>query len=171
MQIRAEGVRADRALEIPVRCRHDPHVDVNGLSRSNTLDLLILQDAQQLGLSFGRQVADLVQEQRPAVGNLELARFADDGAREGAPFVPEELALHERFGKRKHARTRSVCRHQLGGILRATLASIAVIAIGLSLLVGGGAVAAQYSRLLTKAEPGYGAQLRRRARAWRQRER
>ncbi len=45
------------------------------------------------------------------------------------------------------------------GILPATLASIAVIAIGLALLVGGGAVAAQYSRLLTKAEPGSGAQL------------
>jgi hypothetical protein len=45
------------------------------------------------------------------------------------------------------------------GILPAPLASIAVIAIGLSLLVGGGAVAAQYSRLLAKAEPRFAAEL------------
>jgi len=45
------------------------------------------------------------------------------------------------------------------GILPTPLASIAVIAIGLSLLVGGGTVVAQYSRLLARTEPGYNAQI------------
>lgn len=45
------------------------------------------------------------------------------------------------------------------GILPIPLASIAVIAIGLSLLVGGGTLAAQYSRLLARTEPGYAAQV------------
>lgn len=45
------------------------------------------------------------------------------------------------------------------GILPVPLASIAVIALGLSLLVGGGTLTAQYSRLLTRTEPGYGAQV------------
>jgi hypothetical protein len=41
----------------------------------------------------------------------------------------------------------------LVGVLPEALASVAVIAIGLSLLVEGGAVAAQYSRLLGKTAP------------------
>src|SRR5262249_38607547 len=45
------------------------------------------------------------------------------------------------------------------GILPVPLASVAVIAIGLSLLVGGGTVATQYSRLLARTEPGYAAQV------------
>jgi len=39
------------------------------------------------------------------------------------------------------------------GVLPAPLAAIAAIAIGLSLAIGGGSVASQYSRLLVKTEP------------------
>src|SRR5215472_5778179 len=45
------------------------------------------------------------------------------------------------------------------GVLPAPLAAIAVIAIGLSLVIGGGSVASQYSRLLIKTEPRQVAQL------------
>jgi len=45
------------------------------------------------------------------------------------------------------------------GIMPVALAAIAVIAIGLSLLVGGGTIAAQYSRLLTRTEPRHVAQV------------
>jgi hypothetical protein len=45
------------------------------------------------------------------------------------------------------------------GIFPVPLASIAVIALGLSLLVGGGTLAAQYSRLLSRTAPGYAAQV------------
>jgi len=45
------------------------------------------------------------------------------------------------------------------GVLPAPLAAIAAIAIGLSLIIGGGSVASQYSRLLVKTEPRQVAQL------------
>ena len=51
--------------------------------------------AQELGLERQRQLADLVEEQRPAVGLAEQARLRVVRAREGAPHVTEELALHE----------------------------------------------------------------------------
>jgi len=45
------------------------------------------------------------------------------------------------------------------GILPVPLASIAVIAIGFSLLIGGGSIAAQYTRLLTRTESPYTARI------------
>ncbi len=45
------------------------------------------------------------------------------------------------------------------GVLPAALGSVAVIAIGLSLLVEGGSVAAQYSRLLDRAPANFSARL------------
>lgn len=41
------------------------------------------------------------------------------------------------------------------GVLPEALASISAIAIGISLLIGGGTVASQYSKFLVRTEPGY----------------
>ena len=46
---------------------------VNGLVAADPFELLVLQDAQDLGLGQRRHVADFVQEQRAARGLLELA--------------------------------------------------------------------------------------------------
>jgi hypothetical protein len=40
---------------------------------ADTLNLPMLQGAQKLGLEFQRQLADLIEEQRAPVGDLELA--------------------------------------------------------------------------------------------------
>ena len=40
---------------------------------AESLDLPLLQDAEQLHLYFGRQLADFVQEQRRSMGHLEPA--------------------------------------------------------------------------------------------------
>src|SRR3989449_9067477 len=68
-------------------------VDLDRLRTADPLELLLLQDAQQLRLELERDLADLVEEQRAAVGHLEAADLLGDGAGEGAPLVPEELAL------------------------------------------------------------------------------
>ena len=60
----------------------------------------LLQDAQELALRRRRELADLVEEDRAAVGQLELAQPARGRAREGAPLVAEELALEQRLGNR-----------------------------------------------------------------------
>ena len=60
-------------------------------------DLAVLEHAQQLGLRGRRHFADFVQKERAAVGKLKAADAALGGSRESASFVPENLALHQRF--------------------------------------------------------------------------
>ena len=67
------------------------------------LELTLLQDAQQLGLHFRRDVADLVQEQRAAVRELETAGAACRRARERALLVSEQLALEQARRQRRGA--------------------------------------------------------------------
>ena len=47
-----------------------------------------------------RQVADLVEEQRAAVGQLEAPAALAVGAGEGAALVAEQLRLEQRLGQR-----------------------------------------------------------------------
>ena len=59
------------------------------------------QHAQQLGLAAEAQVADLVQKQRAAGGQLELALAALVGVGEGPFFVAEQFAFEQRLGDRR----------------------------------------------------------------------
>ena len=68
------------------------------LRAAEALELLLLQHAEQLGLQLRRDVADLVEEQRPLVGQLEAADLLADGAGEGALLVAEQLALQQPGG-------------------------------------------------------------------------
>src|SRR5207245_8524176 len=49
----------------------------------------------ELRLQLERNVADLVEEQRSPVRQLEPSDALPDGAREGAPLVAEQLALEK----------------------------------------------------------------------------
>jgi hypothetical protein len=60
------------------------------------LDLALLEHAQELGLKRGLQVADLVEKEGPAVGELEAPGLRLGRASEGALFVAEQLALDQR---------------------------------------------------------------------------
>src|SRR4029453_8273044 len=55
-------------------------------------------------------VADLVEEQRAAVGALEATLPTGDRPGERAPLVPEELGLQQRLGERTavHAHERTI---------------------------------------------------------------
>ena len=68
---------------------------LTGFFAADRIDLAFLQRAQKLDLRFERQLADLVEEQRAAVGLLELADAAVDGARERALLVAEQDALDQ----------------------------------------------------------------------------
>ena len=50
-----------------------------------------------------RDLADLVEEERAAVGLLEAALAARDGAGERALLVAEELALEERLARARRS--------------------------------------------------------------------
>ena len=71
----------DLLLEIAVRRGDDAHVDLDRLAAADPLELALLQDAQQLDLHVQRELADLVEEQRAAVGQLEPAQPARHRAR------------------------------------------------------------------------------------------
>ncbi len=95
VQVAAEGARGLLRHEIAVRRAHDPHIDGLGGRRADRHDLAGLQDPQELRLRLERHVADLVEEQRPAVRRTHEARLVAIRAREGPALVPEELALEE----------------------------------------------------------------------------
>ena len=99
-EVLAEAARRDLRLQVAVGGGDDPHVDLDGLLAADALELLLLQHAQQLELQAGRHVADLVEEQGAAVGQLEPAELALDGAGEGALLVAEQLGLEQRLGQR-----------------------------------------------------------------------
>ena len=84
-----------------MRRRHDAHVDRRRLRRADADDLVRLEHAQQLRLQLQRQLADLVEEHRAAVGALEHAGAPLGGAGERALLVPEQLRLDQR---RRHRR-------------------------------------------------------------------
>ncbi len=98
-QILAELAGADLAFEALVRGRDDPEVDFQALVAADALELLLLEDPEQLGLHGRGDVADLVEEDRPLVGQLEPAFPPGVGRGEGASLVAEEFALQERLGQ------------------------------------------------------------------------
>ena len=65
------------------------------------LDLPLLEHAQQLHLDVGRQVADLVEEDRRAIGQLEASDLPRERAGEGAFLAAEQLALDQGRGNRR----------------------------------------------------------------------
>ena len=101
VEVLAELARRDRGLQVAVRRRDDAHVDVQRHRAADALEPLLLERAQDLRLQRQRQLADLVEEQRAAVRELELARLARRRAGERALLVAEQLRLEQRLGNRR----------------------------------------------------------------------
>src|SRR5206468_184291 len=81
-----------------VRGGDDPDVAPDRVHAADPLELLHLEDTKQLRLQLQREIADLVQQQRAVVRELEPANPSRDGARERAALVSEELAVQEAGG-------------------------------------------------------------------------
>jgi hypothetical protein len=95
----SRGGRAvgDRTLEVAVGSSNEADV---GLERHRPAGPLVppfLQDAKELGLHGRRELADLVEEERPARRQLEAPGLPAVGAREGAALVTEEPGLCQRL--------------------------------------------------------------------------
>ena len=74
-----------------------------GRVAADAVELAVLEHAQQLHLRGGRHVADLVEEQRAAVGLLEAAGALAIGAGEGAALVTEQLGLEQRLRRARRS--------------------------------------------------------------------
>ena len=101
VEVFAEALLLDRALEIAIRRGDDAHVDCHLGARAERAHLPLLEHAEDLRLERHRHVADLVEEERPASRLDEEAgpRFARVGER--ATGVSEQLALEERLRHRR----------------------------------------------------------------------
>src|SRR5690606_32040983 len=88
-------------LEIAVGGREHADVGGDGLAAAEPLEFAFLQDAQEFHLRGGREISDLVQEDRAALGELEATFAGRDGAGERTAFVTEQLALEDRLGQRR----------------------------------------------------------------------
>ena len=73
VEILAKDLLFDPLFEIGVGGGDDAYVGLDRLDTAEAHELLLLDDPQQLGLGFERDVADLVEEDRAVVGCLEEA--------------------------------------------------------------------------------------------------
>ena len=97
-----EAPGGDRLLEIGVRGGDEANIDARRLFTPQRLDLAALQGAQQQRLHFLGSLADLVEEERAAVGAAEVAPPRVLGAGVGSPRRPEQLGGGERRRQGAH---------------------------------------------------------------------
>src|SRR5262249_7923790 len=100
VEIGAEAARVHLGAQVAVRRGDDAQVDGDELVRADAPDLAVLERAQELRLEIRREIADLVEKERPARRLLERADAPGVGAGERALLVPEQLALEEVGGDR-----------------------------------------------------------------------
>ena len=95
VEVLAERAGVNRRFDGEVGCGEHAHVDLPRRGRADASDEAVFERGEQFGLKLGRQLADLVEEQRAAVGDLDQACFRRRSARERAALVAKELRLHE----------------------------------------------------------------------------
>src|SRR5215467_1665293 len=69
-------------LKIAIGGRDHTHVDFYVLVPADTTELAFLNDAEELDLDGRRRIADLIQEDRAAIGNFKQAGLVRHGPRE-----------------------------------------------------------------------------------------
>src|SRR5262245_5350548 len=95
-EVFAEGAGSDALLEVLVRGGDDACVDVDRPRAAEPLDLPLLEDAKQLDLDVRRQIANLVEEDRRLIRQLETSDLARKRTCVSASLAAEQLALDER---------------------------------------------------------------------------
>ena len=89
---------ARQLVQVAIGGRDDAHIDLHRPLGADRIDFAFLQRAQQLDLHVEPQLADLVEEQRAAIGFLEFAQMLVGGAGEGALLVAEQDAFDQVLG-------------------------------------------------------------------------
>ena len=97
----AERAVLDRFGEVAVGGGDDADVHLDRLGAADAVDFAFLNGAQQLGLQARIHLADFVEQQRAAIGFLELADAPGDGAGEGAFLMTEQFGFQQVFRDRR----------------------------------------------------------------------
>ena len=100
-----EEILAELALghhpgEIAIGRRNDPDVCLDFLGTADAAELAFLQHAQNLDLQHRAHLADLVEEDRPLVGDFDESFLVAVRSGECASHVAEQLRVQERLGER-----------------------------------------------------------------------
>ena len=95
IEVLAEGMRGHRRQQVLVGGRHDADVRLDRRRAADPHEPLALQHAEEFGLKAHVHVADLIEEHRALVRQLELAQLPAGRAGEGAALMPEQLALQQ----------------------------------------------------------------------------
>src|SRR5436190_5436587 len=95
VEVVAEALLLDQPGQVAVRRGDQADVDLDRPGAADTLELLLLEDPEELRLELEGDLADLVEEERAAMGHLEASDLLRDGPGEGAALVAEELALEK----------------------------------------------------------------------------
>src|SRR5579864_7745161 len=93
IKITTEFAPLHHLRQITVGSRHEPNVHFVGARTTQSLELLLLQYTQQLGLQRQRNIPNLVKEQGSLVGQLKTADLLRYGSGEGAPLMTKKLTL------------------------------------------------------------------------------
>ena len=93
IQIFPEAACFAEGTQVLVRGTHNADIDRYFLATTDALNGSLLQEPQQLGLQRKRQIANFVQHQGAAIGDLNLAQRHFGGACESAFFKPEQLTF------------------------------------------------------------------------------
>jgi hypothetical protein len=98
VEVAPEAPAVHRLLEVAVRGGEEARVGLESDLASHALEGPFLEDAEEEKLCRWRDLPDLVEEQGTAAGQLETPLLQAGGTGEGAPFVPEELAVQDPLG-------------------------------------------------------------------------
>src|SRR5262249_23654157 len=96
VQVLAKFPSLDSFLEVAIRRRDhayiDPAIDAIG---SDALNFACFEEAEEQGLHPQRHIPELVEEQRPVIGERGKSGLVAIRTREAAAHVTEQLALEE----------------------------------------------------------------------------
>ncbi len=132
VEVLPEAARPQRLCQVFVGGGDDPHVDGLGPGAAETPDDPVLEDLEELRLQRRREHPDLVEEEHPAMRELNEPRLGLARIREGPALVAEELGFEERVRNRRavdvdergtRARARSVQGPRDEALARAGLAA------------------------------------------------
>src|SRR5690606_28309460 len=85
-------------LQVAIGRGNEPDIHLDRLCAADTLELAFLQHAEELHLKRRRDIADLIQEERAPIGQLESADALVGGPGEGALLMAKQLALEKLLG-------------------------------------------------------------------------
>ena len=95
VEIFAEAAGCDLLAEVAVGRGDDAHVHPQFGLGADRLHAPVLEHAKEARLQVGAHLADLVEQQRPAIRGLEMPLAVAQGAGEGAAAVSEQLRFEE----------------------------------------------------------------------------